>query len=322
MPPDEITAYLSDEEAASGAAAVWDISGVSASRRDPGTGTGTAGGEAEPAATPRMTGHDTGPDSPASPADTVSGETENGEIRLDTVQAELAVLPSNAGHGPADFGGVTASASVLPRTENREIRLDAVQASGSETTKVRHDPVQMEAPADWENPALLPQNRDGQDSREFCPEPFQPGKTDKKALGIVDLPGRNTRNLGETHFVPSGEKTEDRRAKAARLPHETESEIPEKMHETTSEPGRPGAGAVHETKSEFWETLHETESESGGTMAETLHEMTSEFGAPAQESVHEIRSEAREAVHEMESELTDQVAQSILEGLRRAAAVR
>ena len=83
------------------------------------------------------------------------------------------------------------------------------------------------------------------------------------------------------HSVPSGEKPEDRRAKAVRLPHETESEIPEKMHETTSEPGCPGAGAVHEIKSEF-----------------------------------------REAVHEMESELTDRVARSILEGLRRAAAVR
>ena len=83
------------------------------------------------------------------------------------------------------------------------------------------------------------------------------------------------------HSVPSGEKPEDRRAKAVRLPHETESEIPEKMHETTSEPGCPGAGAVHEITSEF-----------------------------------------REAVHEMESELTDRVARSILEGLRRAAAVR
>lgn len=79
------------------------------------------------------------------------------------------------------------------------------------------------------------------------------------------------------------------------------------MHETTSEPGCPGAGAVHEIKSEFREALHGTESESG---------------APAQESVHEIRSEVREAVHEMESELTDRVARSILEGLRRTAAVR
>ena len=94
---------------------------MSASQRDPGTGTGTSGGEAEPAAAPQMTGPDTGPDSPASPADTVSGGTENGEIRLDTVQAEPAVLPSNAGHGLADFGGMTASAPVLPRTENRKI---------------------------------------------------------------------------------------------------------------------------------------------------------------------------------------------------------
>ena len=94
------------------------------------------------------------------------------------------------------------------------------------------------------------------------------------------------------------------------------------MHETTSELGCPGAGAVHEIKSDFRETPHETESEFGGPLTKTLHEITSESGAPAQESVHEIRSEVREAVHEMESELTDQVAPSILEGLRRAAAVR
>ena len=60
---------------------------------------------------------------------------------LPAVRLSRQLLP-NAGHGPADFGGVTTSTSVLSRTENREIRLDVVQASGSETTKVRHDPVQ------------------------------------------------------------------------------------------------------------------------------------------------------------------------------------
>lgn len=119
----------------------------------------------------------------------------------------------------------------------------------------------------------------------------------------MDLPGWNIRNLGETYFVPSREKPEARRTKAARLTHETKSEFPEKMHETTSELGCPGAGAVHEIKSDFRETPHETESEFGGPLTKTLHEITSESGAPAQESVHEIRSEAREAVHEMESEL-------------------
>ena len=83
------------------------------------------------------------------------------------------------------------------------------------------------------------------------------------------------------HSVPSGEKPEDR--SGARMSHilGRYEENAGKMHETTSEPGCPGAGAVHEIKSEF-----------------------------------------REAVHEMESELTDRVARSILEGLRRTAAVR
>lgn len=361
--PDEITAYLSDEEAASGAAAVRDISGVSASRRDSGTGTDMVSGDQD------------GSDS----------RTENGEIRLDAVQEKTAVLDQNGGSSPADFGGVTASAPVLSRTKNREIRLGAVQDSGTETTKVRHDPVQRPDYADRESPAPYFQNRDGQDSREFCPEPSHGGKTDKKSLGIVDLPGWDTRNLGETSAVPSGENPEDGTGKAARLPHEMTSELPEAMHETASESGRFGAGAMHETTSDFQEQMHETtsestgfgtglpheiksesrevlheaESESNGTQAETLHEttsesgrleagamheiksdfqrtiqenaleipegmheMTSESGAPAQKRMHEIRSEVREVVHEMESELTDRVARSILEGLRRAAAVR
>ena len=335
--PDEITAYLSDEEAASGAAAVRDISGGAASRQDAGTETDAVSGAENESAS----------------------RTENGEIRLDAVQMETAVLPQNGGSSPVDFGGVTAFASVLPRTENREIRLDAVQDPRTETTKVRHESVQTAGPADRKDPAMLPQDRDGQDSREFCPEPAHEGETDKKSRDIVDLLGRNTRNLGQMGSVPSGGDPEAGTVKETLLPHETTSEIPEGLHETASESGRSGAGAVHETtsdfpeepheiKSELREALHETESESGGTMAETLHEMTSESpargpgrlhetgseipeelhettsesGAPAQERVHEIRSEVREAVHEMESELTDRVARSILEGLRRAAAVR
>lgn len=365
--PDEITAYLSDEEAASGAAAVRDISGVPASRRDSGTRT------------------DAVPDA----GDESDSRAENGEIRLDAVQEKTAVLPKNGGSSPADFGGVTVSAGMLPRTENREIRLDAVQGSGTETTKVRHDSVQMVDHTDREYPAPHPQNRDGQDSREFCPEASHEGKTDKKSLGIVDLPGWDTRNLGETDPAPSGENPEDGTGKAARLPHEMTSELPEAMHETASESGRFGAGAMHETTSDFQERMHETtsestgfgtglpheiksesrevlheiESESNGTQAETLHETasesgnlaaggvhettsdfaavalekthgtmgkdreslhetTSESGGTASRSMHEIWSEVREALHELESDFTDRVARSILEGLRRAAAVR
>lgn len=361
--PDEITAYLSDEEAASGARTVRDISGVSAFRRDPGTGT------------------DTVPDA----GDESDSRAENGEIRLDAVQEKTAVLPQNGGSSPADFGGVTVSAGMLPRTENREIRLDAVQDSGTETTKVRHDSVQMVDHTNREYPAPHPQNRDGQDSREFCPEASHEGKTDKKSLGIVDLPGWDTRNLGETDPAPSGENPEAGTAKTARHPHETTSDFrymlhemtsesgrpkakamhettsdfPERMHETTSESAGPGAKVPHEIKSELRKPLHETESESGGFQAGMLHEMTSESGSlaagevheikshfqraiqenaleipeemhettsesggTASRSMHEIRSEVREALHELESDFTDRVARSILEGLRRAAAVR
>ena len=86
-----------------------------------------------------MTGPDTGPDSPASPADTVSGGTENGEIRLDTVQTEPAVLLPNAGHGPADFGGVTTSTSVLGLSWSSTERMSAQQADllTTEITAIR-----------------------------------------------------------------------------------------------------------------------------------------------------------------------------------------
>lgn len=313
--PDEITAYLSDDEAEAGARTVRDISGMTASRRDAQIPADTASGEDNGAEADTGAGTDAAPEpvsrtnSPASPADMASGRTENGEIRLDAVQAEPAEVSPDSGHGEKnpDASGAPLSDEPPIRTENREIRLDAVQASGSETTKVRHDPVQTAAPADRKDPASLPRNRSGQDSREFFPAAFRQEKTDKQSQGIVDLPDRDTRNLGEMGSVPSGEKPEDGTAKEALLPHETESEIPERLHETTSE--------INGTRTE---ALHETESE----VPEAVHEITSETGETAPGTVHEIKSEVRKAVHEMESELTDRVARSILEGLRRAALVR
>lgn len=350
--PDEITAYLSNEEAASGAAAVRDISGVTASRRDSGAGTDTASGAAERTDSP-------GP------------RTETREIRLDAVQAETARHIGDGQEKPEP--GSTGDAGLSTRTEKREIRLDTVQ-SVSETTKVRHESVQQAAPADRDISAPLPGNHRGQDSREFFQEVPGPGKTDKQSQGVVDLSGWDPRNLdslsanglGAGTMAATGRTAPAAHEAGSELPegmhettsefgrsgteavHETTSELSEKMHESTSEFGGPGTGRLHETGSELRKTLHETESESGGPQAEelhettsgyggtgtgavhettselpeTLHETTSESGRNAPSGVHEIRSEVREAVHEMESELTDRVARSILEGLRRAALVR
>ena len=64
--------------------------------------------------------------------------------------------------------------------------------------------------------------------------------------------------------------------------------------------------------------LHETESE----VEETVHEMTSEMAAERRECLHENRSEVGETVHESKSESVERFAEGLLEGLRRAAAVR
>ena len=64
--------------------------------------------------------------------------------------------------------------------------------------------------------------------------------------------------------------------------------------------------------------LHESESEAG----EALHEMKSDLTAARRRGLHENRSEVEEAVHEMKSESVERFAEGLLEGLRRAAAVR
>ena len=90
------------------------------------------------------------------------------------------------------------------------------------------------------------------------------------------------------------------------------------LHEKKSEAGE----AVHEMKSDLTAEkrgdLHETESEVG----EALHEMKSESAAARRRGLHESKSEVEEAVHETKSESVERFAEGLLEGLRRAAAVR
>ena len=64
--------------------------------------------------------------------------------------------------------------------------------------------------------------------------------------------------------------------------------------------------------------LHESESE----VEETVHETKSDLTAEKRGGLHESKSEAGEAVHETKSESVERFAEGLLEGLRRAAAVR
>ena len=53
-----------------------------------------------------------------------------------------------------------------------------------------------------------------------------------------------------------------------------------------------------------------------------MHETKSESVAARRRGLHENKSEVEETVHEMKSESVERFAEGLLEGLRRAAAVR
>ena len=115
--------------------------------------------------------------------------------------------------------------------------------------------------------------------------------------------------------------------------HESESEAGEAVHETKSESAAERREGLHESGSEVEETLHETKSESAAErrrglhesrseVGETVHEMKSESAAVRRDGLHESKSEVGETVHETKSESVERFAEGLLEGLRRAAAVR
>ena len=115
--------------------------------------------------------------------------------------------------------------------------------------------------------------------------------------------------------------------------HESKSEVEETLHEMKSELTTARRGGLHESRSEVGEPVHETKSESAAErrqglhenrseVGETMHEMKSESAAARRRDLHETESEAGEAVHESKSESVERFAEGLLEGLRRAAAVR
>ena len=310
--PDEITQYLSDSEAAAAARMVLELSGVSEfhERRLPFVQEEAAsGGE-----------NGGGPSSGFEAADG-NGVSNLDEIRLDPVQ-------QTEGSG----------------TENREVRLRTVQSGGGANGQNSRETVQIsDAPAGADAPGdRLALPADG------APVGGEKAQTlgylsENRTQNVGGLPenGQNRLTSGGPAESPLHEtesdfwdglhevKSEFRSGGAGAL-HETESEFGDGLHEIESEFGPDGAEALHETESEFGDGLHESKSEFGPDGAKALHETESEFGDGLHESksdfrsgeggsLHESKSEFRDGLHETTSELAEQVAQRLLEGLRRAA---
>ena len=340
--PAEVTAYVSDEEAAAAARTVLALSGVTAS----GDGPSTKSAEVRLGDVQNNGTH--------LAVEAPSGE----EIRLGDVQENEEVRHDGVRNNGPHFAGKAPSEG--------EFRLADVQENGDLTGKVRLGDVRKKA--DQKEEIRLEDVRkpdgtaeDGQVSHEF----FSGDGSDRTAPilgGVSDFVPQNlalseendrfsaplelSGNTGEVsgrgsnlHETESevGEAVHETKSEFAaarrRGLHESKSEVEETLHEMKSESAAARREGLHESKSEVRETVHETKSEltaerqeglheSRSEVGETMHETKSDSAAERRRGLHESRSEVRETVHETKSESVERFAEGLLEGLRRAAAVR
>lgn len=288
--PAEVTAYVSDEEAAAAARTVLALSGVTAD----GDGPSTKSAEVR---------HEDVQNSGAHLA--VEAPSEK-EIRLDGVQENEEVRLSDVRNDAPYFAAKAPSAG--------EFRLADVQENGDLTGKVRHEDVREKAVQKAEirlGDVRKPDGtaEDGQVSHEFFGGDGS-DRTDPILGGVSDFVPQNLALSEENDRFSAplelSGTTEEVSGRGSNL-HESESEVGETMHETKSEFAAARREGLHEKKSEAGEAVHETKSESAAARRRGLHESRSEVGEP---------------VHEMKSESVERFAEGLLEGLRRAAAVR
>lgn len=318
--PAEVTAYVSDEEAAAAARTVLALSGVTAD----GDGASTKSEEVRLGDVQNNGAHLA-----------VDAPSEK-EIRLDGVQ-ENTVQKAEVRLGDVrnDEPHFAAKAPVAG-----EFRLADVQENGDLTGKVRHEDVQEKAVQKAEirlGDVRKPDGtaEDGQVSHEFFGGDGSE-RTDPILGGVSDFVPQNLALSEENDRFSAplelSGNTEEVSGRGSNL-HETKSEAGEALHEMKSESAAMRREGLHESRSEVGEPVHETKSESAAArrrglheskseVEEAVHEMKSESAAERRQGLHESKSEVEETLHEMKSESVERFAEGLLEGLRRAAAVR
>ena len=344
--PAEVTAYVSDEEAAAAARTVLALSGVTAD----GDGPSTKSAEVRLGDVQKDGAH-LAVEAPSEEEIRLDGVQENtgqkAEVRLEDVRNDAPHFAANA-----PVAG--------------EFRLADVQENGDLTGKVRHEDVREKAVQKAEirlEDVRKPDGTaaDGQVSHEFFggdgsdrTDPILGGVSDFVPQNLAlsegndrfsaplelsgndeEVSGRGS-NLHESESE-AGEALHETKSESAAARreglHENRSEVREAVHETKSESAAMRREGLHESKSEAEETVYETKSESAAErrrglhesrseVGETVHEKKSESAAARRRGLHESRSEVEEAVHETKSESVERFAAGLLEGLRRAAAVR
>ena len=344
--PAEVTAYVSDEEAAAAARTVLALSGVTAD----GDGASTKSAEVRLGDVQNSGAHLA-----------VEAPSEK-EIRLDGVQENTGqkaeVRLSDVRNDAPHFAAKAPSA--------REFRLGDVQENGDLTGKVRHEDVREKAVQKAEirlGDVRKPDDtaEDGQVSHEFfggdgsdrtdpilggvsdfVPQNLALSEENDRFSAPLELPGNTKKVSGQGSNLHESESEagealhemkSDLTAARRRGLHENRSEVEEPVHEMKSESAAARRRGLHESRSEVEEAVHEMKSESAAErreglheskseVRETVHETKSELTAIRREGLHESESEVGEVVHESKSESVERFAEGLLEGLRRAAAVR
>lgn len=318
--PAEVTAYVSDEEAVAAARTVLALSGVTAD----GDGASTKSAEVRLGDVQNSGAHFA-----------VEAPSEE-EIRLDGVRKKAGqkaeVRHEDVRNDAPHFADKAPSEG--------EFRLGGVQENGDLTGKVRHEDVREKAVQKAEirlEDVRKPDGTaaDGQVSHEFFGGDGS-DRTDPILGGVSDFVPQNLALSEENDRFSaplelSGNAGEVS-VRGSNL-HESESEAGETVHEMKSESAAARRRGLHESKSEVEETVHEMKSEltaarreglheSKSEVREALHETKSDLTTERRQGLHENKSEVGETVHETKSELVERFAEGLLEGLRRAAAVR
>ena len=341
--PAEVTAYVSDEEAAAAARTVLALSGVTAD----GDGASTKSAEV------RLDGvqENTVQKAEVRLGDVREKAGQKAEVRLGDVrekagqkaEVRLGDVREKAGQkAEVRLDGVRNNAPhfAAKAPVAGEFRLADVQENGDLTGKVRHEDVRKKAVQKAEirlGGVRKPDGtaEDGQVSHEFFggdgserTDPILGGVSDFVPQNLA-LSEENDRFSAPLELSGNYEEVSGRGSNL----HETKSEVEETVHEMKSDLTAERREGLHETESEAGEAVHETKSEltaerqeglheSKSEVRETVHETKSESAAARRRGVHESKSEVGEAVHEMKSESAERFAEGLLEGLRRAAAVR
>lgn len=348
--PAEVTAYVSDEEAAAAARTVLALSGVTADGDSPSTKSAEVRlGDVQ------KNGAHLAVEAPSEEEIRLDGVQENtvqkAEVRLGDVRKKAGQKAEVRLEDVRNDAPHFAAKAPLAR----EFRLADVQENGDLTGKVRREDVRKKAVqnaeirlGDVRNPDGTAE--DGQVSHEFfggdgsdrtdpilggvsdfVPQNLALSEENDRFSAPLELSGNTEEvsgqgsdlhetksEVGEAVHETKSELTAERR----RGLHESGSEVEEAVHEMKSEFAAERREGVHESRSEVGEVLHEMKSDLTAERREGLHETKSESAAARRRGLHESKSEVEETVHETKSESVERFAEGLLEGLRRAAAVR